>query len=1158
YKIIDKTTHKSLLPSFKGLSRLVVRIGIPVMVICALVAVPAYLGQRSNHFLYGAQSYPVGTREARDSDRLNDQFGENMQMALLVPKGQWAVEQQLAQDLLELPEMKSSMGYVTQVGTGIPPDILPDRILSPLISEHYSRLILIAESPAESPETYELAQTIREMVDDAYPEGDTHLAGANFVMFDMKTTINQDLPIVNGLAILAIALVIMLAFRSVALPLILVMTIELSIWINLAIPYLTGTPLNFIGYLVISTVQLGATVDYGILMAQHYVDHRQLLNRKQAAMKSVQTVAGSIIPPALILAAAGFILYFVSSISVVSELGIVLGRGALISLAMVLFLLPNLLRLFDRFIDKTTWKLQMAPDPHSYRRQPAENKSEFDTIKEIKPVNTGRNRMNRIRLKKRKNERGRNWGKYAAGLMAITVFLSFMPGLVRADKTKELITLPNNNSGKREVVYGKLSASGNVEQIYVVNHFHPKDKTALTDYGDYESVIQLTGTVAPLVSNSTVTIAEVEGPYYYQGNLISREIPWNFEIAYRLNGEKRLPETLSGESGRLEMALEISQNEAVDPVFFDHYALQISIPIDPDRVIIEAASEGFLVASGGTEHQLNYIVLPGQETTIKLVLDVNDYAMGQITLAGVLLSFDMDLSEMEDQLAPLDDLSSGIADFAEGADRLNAGYRDLQNAFKAIVAGSGQLADGGRQLDQGVQELAKGSRQLLNEGSQLTSGYGELLKNFKTIISGSGELVDGGRQLDQGVQELAKGSRLLLNEGANLKAGSQDILDGLTQITDNLPSSDVFESLEIPEFGEEDMQRLEQVVEYLDMLVPLLDRLLEYEDELEDLRALVNELIGWLNQIEIPDQGGAPVTQEQWRAYFEGLGIDIPEGAESLYEQLAGLSEAAAGNAPALERIKELLDELVVLSKDIPELDMSVVEMIDEIKALVGQAKELMELIRTLGPMFSHFGELIDGLNELQTGYVQFHAGLVQYIDDGVGGITEGLEGTDSQPGLASGSTEFVDGVASLNSGLNQYYSDGLVKFSGGLDQYIDRGVGGITAGLEGTSSQPGLASGAADYVDGVASLRKGLVQYNADGLVKFSGGIAQLSDGASILKNETSGLRQVFEDAIREQLDQFGNVGFETVSFVSDKNKDVSSVQFVFMTEEIPPVNGK
>lgn len=367
YKIIDKTTHRKLLPPFKKTGRLVIRIGIPVMLVSALIVVPAYLAQKSNHFLYGSQNFPKGSREARDVELLDDRFGENIQMVLLVPKGQWAVEEKLAKDLMALPRMRSVIGYVNQVGSSIPPDVLPDRIISQLLSDHYSRMILIAGLPGEAPETYDMAETIREMVDRAYPGGDTHLAGSNFVLLDMRTTINQDMIIVNGLAILAIALVIMVAFQSLALPLILVLTIELSVWINLAVPYLTGTPLNFIGYLIISTVQLGATVDYGILMAQHYLDHRQHLNRKEAALHTIESMAGSIIPPALILAAAGFTLYGISSISVVSELGIILGRGALTSLVLVLFLLPNLLRLFDRFIEKTTRKITFVPDPHSYR-----------------------------------------------------------------------------------------------------------------------------------------------------------------------------------------------------------------------------------------------------------------------------------------------------------------------------------------------------------------------------------------------------------------------------------------------------------------------------------------------------------------------------------------------------------------------------------------------------------------------------------------------------------------------------------------------------------------------------------------------------------------------------------------------------------------------
>lgn len=1042
YKLIDKTTHRSFLPSFKGFSRLVAKIGIPLMIAAALVIVPAYIGQRSNHFLYGAQTYPQDSREARDAEALDARFGENMQMVLLVPKGEWAAEEQLAEDLLDLPQMKSVVGYVTQVGNGIPPDLLPDRLISALISDHYSRMILIAESPAESPETYELAETIRAMADQAYPDQETHLAGANFVLLDMKTTINQDLSIVNGLAILAIALVIMLTFRSLALPALLVLTIELSVWINLAIPYLTGTPLNFIGYLVISTVQLGATVDYGILMAQHYMDHRRLLNRKEAAMRTVQTVAGSIIPPALILASAGFVLSFVSSISVVSELGGVLGRGALTSLVMVLFLLPNLLRLFDRFIEKTTMKVQFLPDPHSYRRQSSREVSVREGAKDKRPAK--RYAMNAIRIKKRKRSGRKAWARSITGFLLLALFLSVMPGLVQADRTKDLVIFTNGDTSKREVVYAKLTASGEVSQIYVVNHFHPKRTMTLTDHGDYSSVIQLTGSTAPQMEGDQVTLQDVLGPYYYQGNMKSRDLPWLFDITYRLDGEKQSPRSLSGAAGHLEMELAISRNPAMDPSFFNHYALQISIPVDPERALIEAASEGFLVSTAGTEHQLNYIVLPGQETVIRLVMEVQDFAMGQITLAGVLLSFDLDLSSMDDELEPLDQLSEGIAEFAKGAAQLKAGYRDLMQAFKEIKSGAGQLADGGQDLDQGVQLLRAGARTLLSEGQRL-------------------------------------------------KSGSQEILDGLTMVTDQLPDADVFEGIDIPEFGPEDLERLEGIIEFLELLRSALQVMSGYEQELEQVRVIMQELIALIRDLDLPEQADFPDTAQGWKDYLEGdYGLPLPL-PDDVYEQLAALTRLSND----LGLISQVLDSLFELLDGMVDLDMDTAAMLESLDSLLVQAEQIMGLISMVGPMFSQFGELIDGLNQLQQGYQEFHGGLTRYIDEGVGGLVRGLEGTEGSPGLAPGTSDYVQGVTSLKDGLDQYYSQGMVRFAGGLNQ---------------------------------------------------------LSAGAALMSDETGDLRTLFEEAIEEKLAEFSNEGFVPVSFVSSLNREVSSLQFVLMTEEIPP----
>lgn len=369
-KIIRKTSHRPLLPSFKGLAKVVTKLAVPVLIIIALIIVPVFLGQRANNFLYGMGGYSEGSRAARDEQIVTDKFGNNMQMALLVPRDQPAKEEIFIEEMEQLPEIKSITSFINISSSAIPPEIISEELTSQLLTEDYSRMIVISNSPSESPETFALAEHIRELADDIYNEGEEiHLLGENFVLTDMRDTIQEDNLIVNGLAILAVALVIGLAFRSLTLPILLVLTIEISIWVNLAIPYFSGTNLSYIGYLIISTVQLGATVDYGILLTQHYMDNRRMLARKDAARRSVSDTAGSLMAPALILSAVGFVLAAVSTINVVSELGLVLGRGALLSLFMVIFLLPNLLRFFDRIIEKTTWKANFMPDRLIHRKQ---------------------------------------------------------------------------------------------------------------------------------------------------------------------------------------------------------------------------------------------------------------------------------------------------------------------------------------------------------------------------------------------------------------------------------------------------------------------------------------------------------------------------------------------------------------------------------------------------------------------------------------------------------------------------------------------------------------------------------------------------------------------------------------------------------------------
>ena len=161
---------------------------------------------------------------------------------------------------------------------------------------------------------------------------------------------------VNLVAIAFIFLTLLVTFRSLTLPFILLFVIESAIWINLSVPYFTDTPLVYLGYLVINTVQLGATIDYAILMTEGYVVNRRTMTKRAAVEGTLSKNFISVLTSGLILSAAGFCLGFESSLEVVAELGILLCRGTLLSMAMVLLALPALLMLFDPLTAKLTLK----------------------------------------------------------------------------------------------------------------------------------------------------------------------------------------------------------------------------------------------------------------------------------------------------------------------------------------------------------------------------------------------------------------------------------------------------------------------------------------------------------------------------------------------------------------------------------------------------------------------------------------------------------------------------------------------------------------------------------------------------------------------------------------------------------------------------------
>jgi predicted RND superfamily exporter protein len=353
YKLIDKTRHRPLMPRFKNVNRVLSKFAIPVLILVALIVVPSFLGQGQTGFVYGGGNINPNNPNVIGKEEIRDEFGQSTVMALLVPRGDVAKEADLSADLEQMDHVTGVVSYTNQVGTAIPPGYLSDDITEQFYSDNYARIVVYTDTSEEGDLAFATVQAISDKAQTYY--GDTvYSLGQSANLYDMKNVIGRDNSIVNMIAILAIFIVLLITFRSATLPFLLLLTIEAGIWINLAIPYFMGETINYMGYLVLSTVQLGATVDYAILLTTYYMKNRKRFCQRDAIRRSLGQTFKSILVSAAILSTAGFTLYATSTSPSISDIGLLLGRGTLFSFAMVVLFLPGVLKVFDKAIGKTT------------------------------------------------------------------------------------------------------------------------------------------------------------------------------------------------------------------------------------------------------------------------------------------------------------------------------------------------------------------------------------------------------------------------------------------------------------------------------------------------------------------------------------------------------------------------------------------------------------------------------------------------------------------------------------------------------------------------------------------------------------------------------------------------------------------------------------
>lgn len=354
-KQIEKTKHKKLLPEFTHIKNFVLKHYLSIFIIFLILLIPAYISQSKTEVYYKLDTsipedygYTIATKD------LKEKYNMVSQAMILVEKNKddYVINDMIT-ELVNIDGINAVISPTMLSKLGIPEDIIPEKIKNIYETEKYKMIIISSEYDIATNELNNQIEKINKVVD-KYDKG-AIVAGEGPLMKDLVTTTDIDLKNVNFTSIIVIFIIMLVTLKSISLPVLLVTAIEFAIFINMGIPYLTGTELPFIASIVIGTIQLGATIDYAILLTTKYIEERKNGKEKKEAVKiSLDSSISSIVVSGMCFFGATFGVGIVSTIDMIGSLCTLMARGALISMAVVICVLPSILIIFDKLITKTT------------------------------------------------------------------------------------------------------------------------------------------------------------------------------------------------------------------------------------------------------------------------------------------------------------------------------------------------------------------------------------------------------------------------------------------------------------------------------------------------------------------------------------------------------------------------------------------------------------------------------------------------------------------------------------------------------------------------------------------------------------------------------------------------------------------------------------
>lgn len=683
-KQIDKTKHKPITVNFEKLNKFVIKHYKPIFIIFLLLLVPAYLANSKVDVYYKIdESLPDTLDSIVANTDLKNKFNIVSPEVILIDKNMKTDKQQ---EMISRIEQVDGIDFVLSFSKlkelGLTENMLPSDLVKVFESENYQMLFLNSTYDIATTELNNQVTEVNKIIKE-YDEKSI-LAGEGPLMKDLVLTSDEDFNNVNYSSIICILLIMVVVLKSASLPILLILAIEFAIFMNMSVSYFGGVVLPFVAPIVLGTIQLGATIDYAILMTTNYLRLRKDgLEKKEAMLQTTNYCSNSIFVSGMCFFAATFGVGVYSDLEMVGSLCTLISRGAIISMIVVITVLPSILLIFDSIILKTTLNMK-----------------------------------NKINMKGKKNMRNnkKNMKKVVATGLVLTLALTPISTLALS---------------REETVYAKLNTDGSVKNIIVNEHLINSDKLdTIEDYTELENILNINSDHTYTRQDNLLTWDSKGSDIFYQGTT-NQQAPVSEEITYKLNGEKVELKDLIGKSGKVEITLKYKN---LDKHVVNNHTLYTPFVVTTATMIDAKNNSNIIVTNGKVVNSGNNFIVVGLSTPgLYESMNLNELK----GLDTVIISYDTTKFELASIYSVITSklIDNSDLDIFTKLDSVYGSVNKLQESINKIESGSKTILDNLTLIDEGTTELATKVNLLLTKIEAIKNGSANLDSNLDAIIS---------------------------------------------------------------------------------------------------------------------------------------------------------------------------------------------------------------------------------------------------------------------------------------------------------------------------------------------------------------------------------------------------------------------------------------